>query len=115
MDDNLLFKICLTLSLLFILILFVISENINLETKDIQNITKKDVDTIIKVTGQVTRISNLPGLIILNLKDQTSEIKVVIFKEEPLNIKQNNFLQIEGKITEYQGELEILAEKIIKI
>ena len=115
MDDKLLFKICMTLSLLFILILFVISENIHLETKNISNITKNDLDKLIKVTGQVTKITDLPGLLIINIKDKTSEIKVVIFKEEPLNIKQNNFLQIEGKITEYQGELEILAEKIIRI
>ncbi len=114
MNNRILFKSCLTISLLGILILLIYSENITLEAKNIINITKKDIDKQTRVIGQVTRITDLPGLTILNLKDKTSEIPIVIFKEDKLPIKQKDLLEIEGKITEYKGELEIIADKITK-
>ena len=114
MDNRILSKICLTVSLLGILLLFVYSETISVKTKNISEITKKDIDKFIKTQGQVTRVTDLPGLLIFNIKDQTSQIPVIVFKEEKINIKQNDFLEIEGKITEYKGELEIVAEKITK-
>lgn len=108
------FKTSLTISLLGILILLIYTENITLPTKNIQNITNKDVDKQIKIIGQVTRLTDLPGLMILDIKDNTEQITVVIFKEETLNINKNDFLEIQGKVAEYRGELEIIAEKIIK-
>ena len=111
---RILFKASLTISLLGILLLFVYTENINIETKNISNLTSKDIDKYVKITGEVTRTTDTPGLLILNIKDKTSEIKVIVFKEEKIDIKQDDFLIIEGKITEYKGELEIQAEKIIK-
>jgi DNA/RNA endonuclease YhcR with UshA esterase domain len=108
------FKISLIISLLGILLLLIYSENITLPTKNIQNITNKDVDKQIKIVGQVIRLTDLPGLMILDIKDNTEQITVVIFKEETLNINKNDFLEIQGKVAEYRGELEIIAEKIIK-
>ncbi len=108
------FKTSLIISLLGILILLIYSENITLPTKNIQNITNKDVDKQIKIIGQVTRLTDLPGLMILNIKDNTEQMTVVVFKEEKLNINKNDFLEIQGKVAEYRGELEIIAEKIIK-
>ena len=108
------FKTSLTISLLGILILLIYTENITLPTKNIQNITNKDVDKQIKIIGQVTRLTDLPGLMILDIKDNTEQITVVVFKEEKLNINKNDFLEIQGKVAEYRGELEIIAEKIIK-
>ena len=109
------FKTSLIISLLGILILLIYSENITLPTKNIQNITKKDIDKQVKVIGQVTRLTDLPGLMILNIKDNTEQMTVVVFKEEKLNINKNDFLEIQGKVAEYRGELEIIAEKIIKL
>ena len=109
------FKTSLIISLLGILILLIYSENITLPTKNIQNITNKDVDKQIKIIGQVTRLTDLPGLMILNIKDNTEQMTVVVFKEEKLNINKNDFLEIQGKVAEYRGELEIIAEKIIKL
>jgi RecJ-like exonuclease len=111
---RILFKTSLTFALLGILLLLIYSENITIEIKNISNITNKDMDKYVKVTGLVTRTTDTPGLFILNIKDKTSQIKVIIFKEEKINIKQDDFLIIEGKVTEYKGELEIQAEKIIK-
>ena len=115
MDNRGLFKTSLTLALIGILLLFVYSETITPKPKDISQINEKDLDKTIKIVGQITRVTDLPGIILLNLKDNTSQITILIFKEEKLNIKQNDFLEIEGKITEYKGQLEIEAEKITRI
>lgn len=111
---RILFKTSLTISLVGILLLLIYTENLTIPTKNISEITNRDIDKYIKIMGQVTRVTDLPVLTILNIKDQTSEITAIVFKEEELDINENDFLIIEGKVAEYKGELEIIAEKIIK-
>lgn len=115
MNQRIIFKSALCLSLAGMLLLFIYTENAQLKTTNISEIAKKHIDKYVKVQGQVTRVTDLPVILIFNLKDQTGEITIIIFKEEKINIKQNNFLQVEGKVTEYKGQLEIQAEKITRI
>ena len=49
----------------------------------------------------------------INVKDDTGNIDVVVFKEENLELKEGDVIQVEGQVTEYQGKLEILAKRII--
>ena len=113
MNDRLTFKITLTISLLGILVLFMLPKPVS-PLKQISEITEQEIDNSVRIIGQVIKIKDLPGIALLNIKDKTGEITVIIFKEEELKIKQNDFLEIEGKITEYKGEIEIQAERIIK-
>ncbi len=115
MNQRRIFKSSLCLALIGILLLFIYTENTQLKIKNISEITKKDVDKYVKVQGQVTRVTDLEGILLFNLKDKTKEITILVFKEEPIKVQQNDFLEIEGKVTEYKGQLEIQAEKIIKI
>lgn len=114
MDNILWFKICLSISLIGILILFIYTGSLSLDIKDISLINKEDLNKFVKVNGQVTSIRDLPGILILSLKDKTSQIKVIIFKEDELKIKKNDILEIEGIVKEYKEELEIQAEKVTK-
>lgn len=112
MNDRILFKACLTISLLGIISLFVLSELITLPTREISQITKKDLDKQVKVIGKVTNTKDLPGIFLFTLEDKKSQIKIILFKEGKINIQKNSILEIQGKVTEYKGELEIEAEKI---
>jgi len=84
-EENLL-KISLICSLFGILIILFIAENTNLPNSNIANLTKNQIDTKVSVSGSVNYITETPGLIILNVGDNTGNITVIIFKEDNLTI-----------------------------
>lgn len=112
MKEKTLLRICLVCSLVGIFTILLISDRITLEYSDIANISKKDLEKRVKVNGTVTNSHETPGLIILNLKDDTGDITVIIFKEGNITLKENRALEIEGKVIEYKGKLEIQADLI---
>ena len=83
----------------------------NIEYK-INEITKDNLETQVRVTANIQSIKETPGLYILTLQDSTGRIKAIIFKENFLDLQKNSLIEIEGSIQEYQNELEIVAEKI---
>ena len=66
----------------------------------------------IRITGEVTKV-NKAKITSFNIKDQSGEILVVSF--EKTNISKGDELEILGKVDEYYGTKEIIAERISKI
>ena len=113
MKEKTLLKISLITSLVGILILLVILDKIDVSDSNINAINKTFLDKQVKIKGEITRITETPGLYIMNVKDNTGDIDVIVFKEEKLELEKGNIIQIEGQVTEYQGKLEIIAKKIV--
>lgn len=112
MEEKTLLKLSLIVSLIGLLILIIILENIEIKEYHIKDLTKKDLEKEVKIKGTITRVTETPGLYIFNLKDKTGEIAGVIFKEEPLNITTNQKVEVLGKIKEYKDKLEIEVEQL---
>lgn len=106
-------KLCLVISLIGILLLIILSQQIKPQKTDIINITKDYKDKTVSVYGNITSIANFSDFQILNIKDNTGEIKVILNSQNLIN-KTNNTLII-GKVKEYESELEIQADRITKI
>lgn len=112
MNDSSLFKLSLICSLIGIFILIIISERIDISQSNISNITKNDIDKTVKIKGYITRLTETPGLYIMNIKDSTAEITTIVFKEDKINITRGSLVEVEGKVKEYNEILEINAELI---
>lgn len=112
MEDKTLFKISLVCSLLGILILIFISSKIELPIINIKDITEKQLDQKIKIRGEIVSIKPLDDLTILTIKDQTGEIKAIIFKK--IDLEEKTIIETKGTLTEYKGELEIIIDDIKK-
>ena len=112
MKETTLLKISILVSVLGVFFLMVISELSHIELSKISDITKKDLETKVKIQGKLLSIQETPGLYILTVTDFTSTIVIIVFKEDPLELKKNSNIEIEGKVTEYQGKLEIIADTI---
>jgi len=112
MQEKLLLKIALITSLVGILIIFFISDNIEISQSNIEKITLDNKDEMVKVKGRVSKVIDTEKVTILNIL-QPSEITVVLFKQEneASLIKENNEVEIIGKVDEYNGELEIIAQR----
>lgn len=112
MREKDLLKIALVCSLIGILIILFIVYKYEVPNYNIKDIDKSMLNEKVSIKGQINRITETPGLYILNIKDSTGEITVVVFKEEDLDLLENNLVEVEGEIAEYKNEVEIIAKQI---
>lgn len=110
MEEKTLFKIALISSLLGILLILFITEKLDLGQSNISNLT--NLSGKVKIKGYITSFKENPTSYFINLKDETGEIPILVFKENPLNLTKGMIIEVEGNIIEYQGKKEISAELI---
>ncbi len=112
MNNKNLINIALICSLLGIFIILLIVENADLPTTKIKNVTKEQLETKIKISGNITSIKETPGLLILQIQDSTGKIDAIIFKDQDTNITKDIPVEIEGKVQEYKEYLQIVVNRI---
>ena len=113
MQEKTLLKIALIASLAGLLILYLISSNIEIKESNIEKITIENKDEFVKLNGIVSNLVNSEKVMILEIT-QPQEITVVLFKNKnnTFNINKGNEVEIFGKVDEYNGKMEIIAERV---
>lgn len=113
MKEKNLLKIALICSLIGVLILFIVSQNISVGKKTISKITIEDIDKKVKIEGYVENIVDTEKIVIINVV-QPQNIDVILFKEnnETIDIKKDDFIEVIGKVEEYEGKLEVLGQRV---
>ncbi len=111
MKETTLLKIALICSLVGLLVLYFISTKI--EIKDYKpNILNKNVGEDVKLNGIVTKISDKGNVIFIEVNQQ-NPISIVVFgNDNNLNLKNGDNVEVIGKVQEYNGKNEIIAQKI---
>ncbi len=113
MKEKTLLKIALICSLLGLLILYLISNNIEIKEKNIEKITIDNKDEFVKLNGIVNNVIDTEKVTLIKIL-QPQEITVVLFKNEnkTMPIQQGNEVEIIGKVDEYEGKMEIIADRV---
>lgn len=115
MQEKTLLKIALICSVTGIILLFLISEIIEIPEKAIKEITEKDKENNVWVKGIVNRITEKEKVAYIEII-QPEEISVVLFKEnENLNLKKGEYVEITGKTEEYRKKIQIIGNIVKKI
>jgi RecJ-like exonuclease len=114
MNEKTLLKISLIFSILGILLILFISENTSIDLSNISEITKENIDEKVRIQGIVTNIVETESLTILNVKDNTGKITIIIF-EIGIGLQKDQRVEIIGSVTDYEDQLEIMADQIKKI
>ncbi|OYT41221.1 hypothetical protein B6U80_01815 [Candidatus Pacearchaeota archaeon ex4484_26] len=113
MQTSLLFKIALTTSLIGLLLLFFLSENLEPRLLPVGKIDEKLFDEYVKISGEIANVKETSGLYILSVKDDSGEISVILFKnKKKIDFVQNRIIEVIGKVSEYRGKPEIEAVEI---
>ena len=109
-----LLPLCLSISLIGILTLLIISNTIQPKLININQITNKQLKKQIIISGQITNIKTYDksNFQVITIQDKTGKIRATL--NNPINITKNQNLIITGKVSEYQGRLQIQANKILK-
>ena len=113
MKEKTLLKLALIVSLSGLLILFLISDNIEIKEKNIEKITIENKDEFVKLRGIVSKVIDTEKVTIMEIT-QLQQITVVLFENEnrTMPIQKGNEIEIFGKVDEYEGKLEIIADRL---
>lgn len=109
MKESTLLKIALLVSLVGIIILFSISENITIDEKTINQLDRTDEEVLLR--GIVTRVTELETVSFIEIT-QENKITVVLFKDYPIDLKEGEVVEVIGKTEEYKGEFEIIGKEV---
>ena len=111
MKETLLLKIALICSLVGLVALFFISQRI--ELKDYKpDFLNKNVGDNVKLSGKISKITSGNNVVFIELSQQVP-VSVVVFTDNDFtNLNKDDFVEIEGKVQEYNGKEEIIADKI---
>lgn len=112
MKEKTLLKTALICSLLGLLVLYLLSDNIVIDERSVGKITLDNKDEIVKIKGIVNRVIDTEKVTIISII-QPQEMTVVLFKNENRTIKisEGNEVEIIGKVDEYEGKMEIIANR----
>ena len=113
MKEKTLLKIALICSLLGLLVLYIISGSMEIKEKNIEKITLENKDEFVKLQGIVSNVVDTEKVMIVDLV-QPQEITIVMFKNENItaDIQQGNEVEVIGKVDEYEGKMEIIADRV---
>lgn len=107
---NKLLAVAIMCSLVGILIIIFVGEHTELDFIDISNINKGMIDKKVRIKGEIKSISQTEEVTFLDVIDNTGEMKIIVF--ENITLEKESRVEIEGKVDEYMGDLEIIAELI---
>jgi len=101
-----------------LLVLFFLSQILEPQEIKIDKITRKNLDEKVKITGSIQSIIEKSNITILTINDSTGAIQGIIYEKLNLSILNSNkseLYEFQGKISEYNNNLEIEIEKIKEI
>jgi len=123
MDEKLLQKLSLICTILGIIMIFIVSRTIYSGEVSLSEVTDELVDSEVRVTGMMTGVEDKGSLWIFNLENEGEEAKVVYFKGGGSYINKAEYgeddfvegreVEIRGRVQEWNGMIEIVAEEIL--
>ena len=108
-----LFKIALSCSILGLILLFFISEQIEIDETAIDKIDETDIGESVKIIGKIETINDVGNLVFIDINQEKIEsVSVMLFKDSDIILKKGDYVEIIGDIDEYEGKKEVIANRI---
>jgi DNA/RNA endonuclease YhcR with UshA esterase domain len=110
MNESLLLKAALITAILGIIALIVIIKATGIKEININQAKESEEGATIRITGIVERVTSKEGFSIISIKKEET-ISVVLF--DNINLSKGQKVEITGKVQDYQGSKELVADKIV--
>jgi divalent metal cation (Fe/Co/Zn/Cd) transporter len=111
MDDQKISHFSLIISIIGIIILYIIS--LNIEPSTVNDLRYEDIGKIRKIEGKVNDVKNYDKLAILKISTE-NEIDVLLFKDSNVTIEKGIKVEIEGEVKESEYGYDLIAHRIDK-
>jgi RecJ-like exonuclease len=117
MKNKIILKVSLIVSLIGIFFIIFLANSLEPKIIKISDISEKNLDEYVKIQGQVrgiTEISseNLESVVTLITITDEYESSMTIVLRKKSQIQKNQQLEVIGKVSEYENEIQIEASKI---
>lgn len=115
--DKLLVKLSLVVIILGLVGLYFISVFVTPKFVELSEIGMENVGEIVKTTGLISKsfLSEKSNTLFLDLEENGVGLKVVMFNIDKNLFEKGDEVSVEGEVSIYEGELEIIAKDIYKI
>jgi hypothetical protein len=112
MKDDTLLNIALTVAMFGTIFLLILSYYDKIPEKNFNEITSKDVGSRVKVQGTIKQIYLNNNSMSIKLK-QECLMDIFLFDKNQ-NLSINDSINVDGTVQEYNGKMEIMADKIAR-
>jgi RecJ-like exonuclease len=102
-------KPALITTIIGIILLMLLSFNLEPGIKKISEISDSDLGNFVKVYGKIENVKQTDTLTIIKVADGNISINVIA---DNAQFEVNSSVEVIGKVTEYKGTLEIEASRI---
>lgn len=112
MEEKTLLKISLGAIIIGLTALFFYTEKVELESDlDLESVP---FDKEVKIRGKITSLKTHEQAIFLEIAGERIETtKVVLFNDRDVFLKEGDYVELSGKVEEYKGKREVIADKVI--
>lgn len=103
----------LVCALVGVTVLYFTSSNIEISEKTIDKINKEHIGEDVKLIGRISSIFETENVYFVKLT-QPNTMDVLVFKnkEQNLSLVKGDYVEIIGKIDEYEGKIEVIGHRI---
>ncbi|MBU0614994.1 MAG: hypothetical protein KJ601_02780 [Nanoarchaeota archaeon] len=108
MKEKTLKKLAFSIAFIGIIVLYLISSNIDYTITSIDKITKENVGEKVKVRGMVSQVYG-DNTTIIKI-EQPSTLDVVVF--DKIDIKEGDYIEVIGDVEEYNDGVEVIAKRV---
>ena len=111
MQEPTLLKVALISTILGLMFLFIYSQTLDL--KQVEQLDQAFLNQQIKIKGVIEGITETEKATFLKVSGHNVEqFNIIFFPEEAVSLKTGEVVEISGKVTEYNGKKEIVADEI---
>ncbi len=111
MKEKSLLTIAFICSLIGLIVLYFVSGSIEIDDITIDKINDENIDEIVKVKGEIKRITQKEDFAIMEIS-QESLLTIAVFDSGNLSLKNGDVIEVTGKVDEYNGKEEVIADEI---
>jgi len=111
MRDSVLLNIAFLCSFIGILILVLVSDNLEAEKKQIRDIGCGSTGEYVTIIGTVKRIIRTNGYVVVDIS-QESVVRAIVFGNLSINLKKNSIVEVTGRVNEHMGKAEVIVDEI---
>lgn len=113
MEEKTISKVSLVLVIVgLIILLFYVDQ---LDFKAVANLDEIKSQELVKLSGEVTKVTTKDNAIFLEVEGcETEKNTVIVFDSEEQFLQEGDSVEITGLVEEYNGKKELIASKVVK-
>ena len=111
MKENTLLKIAMVCSLAGIAVLYFVSTKIDVKNYNPIKLNENIGDDV-KLQGTIAKMTDTGNVVFIEINQQNPATIVLFTEDDNLKLKNGDSVEISGKVQEYNGKNEIIANRI---